>query len=563
MKPCQKTLDVGWSVSESHGPMIFCLMIALIFSCAFLRGADDLPNILLVMTDDQNCDTIGCYGRNPHAFSPNVDRLAKEGVLFQNAFANAPQCATSRISMISGKYCHHIGVYNFDSTHDDTAFYKPALPSVLFHEKAYWKGLVGKSHINFLFKEHYENGVRKFDLWDATYDKSRNAPDRDFYIYSTDANGKRSIKVNEEPGDDEKYGVVRAYSFTHPTEKNIIVAGHSDRGRGKTMDDFILKDFRTMLDMRLSSRDRRPSFIDLSFVFPHTPVLPPEDVARKFEKLNFDVPTFSDEERESIRSLSPQMASLIQNLKTHDMKPEDKLKVLQDYYAFSAYGDELVGKALDEFKVFSEKQERPWLIIFTSDQGWHVHEHGMCGKFTMYDETVRTPLIIASSDGKSFPPGTKYDGLVELVDLVPTILVAAGIDPEKYRSNFDGVPLQDLISGNLPGKDHILCETGHAFGHRALYRTREWAFSMKTRPEDSVPGEDMGWAGRQPAEALDMMLFNTNSDSEEKRNLAYQPEYRKIRDELRAKLEAEIFGPDRVEYDWNKHPLDTKKYWGK
>jgi len=515
------------------------------------------------MTDDQNCDTIACYGRNPHALSPNVDRLAKEGVLFQNAFANAAQCATSRISLISGKYCHHIGVYNFDKTHDDTDFYKPALPSILFEEKGYWKGLVGKTHIQFLYKEHYENGVRHYDLWDRTYDISRDSKDRDFFIYSTDAAGKTHIEINEEPKDDKQYGVIRAYTFTHPTEKNIIVAGYSDRGRGKTKDDFILKDFRTMLETRLGAQDKRPNFFDLSFVFPHTPILPPEDVAREFEKINFDVPTFSEEERESIRTLTPQMWGLIQNLKTYDMRPEDKLRILQDYYAFSAYGDELVGKAIDDFKAFCEKQGRPWMIIFTSDQGWHLHEHGICGKFTMYDETVRTPLVIASSDKKAFPPGMKYEGLVELVDLAPTILQASGIDPKKYEGNFDGVPLQDLISGQRPKKERIVCETGHVFGHWALYRTDKWAFSMKTRPKDLVYGEDMDWAKRQPPEELDLMLFDIKGDPEERRNLAYLPEYKAIRDELRAKLQAEVLGPDRVEYDWNAHPLDTKKWWRK
>lgn len=551
--------------STCRGTMrsLFAFM-ALTASHSF--GADVLPNILLIMSDDQNVDTIACYGRNSHAVSPNVDRLAKEGVLFENAFANAPQCATSRFSIISGKYCHHNGVYNFDNTHDDTGFYKPALPTVLFDEKGYWKGLVGKSHINFLFKEHYENGARKFDLWDTTYDKSRNISDRDFYIYSTDASGKKSIKVNEEPKDDKEYGVIRAYSFTHPTEKNIVVAGHSDRGRGKTMDDFILKDFRTMLEMRLNARDNRPNFIDLSFVFPHTPILPPEDVAKEFEKIRFDVPTFLQEEQESIRGLTPQMWGLIQNLKSYDMKPEDKLKVLQDYYAFSAYGDELVGQAVNDFKVFCKNQQRPWLIIFTSDQGWHLHEHGLLGKFTMYEQSVRVPLIVSSSDEKTFPPGTRYNGLVELVDLAPTILKAAGIDSQtnqECEDNFDGVPLQDMISGKRPPKDRIICETGHVFGHWALYRTDRWAFSMKTRPKDLVWGQDMEWAKRQPDADLDMMLFDMKSDPGQKQNLAYNPEYREIRDGLKAKLVTETLGADRVEYDWNAHPLNTKKYWGK
>jgi len=531
------------------------LAVALFFTAAHLFGED--PNILLIMTDDQNSKTLACYGRNPHAVSPNVDRLAKEGVLFENAFVPSPQCATSRRAVMAGKYCHHVGVYNFDRTHDDTAFYKPDLPTVLFDEKDYWKALVGKDHIFFRNKERYEHGQKENGLWNITLEKARNMPDRDFYIYSTGADGKQVIKINEEPPDDKKFGVIRAYTMTHPTEKSMVLAGYSDRGRDRTMDDFILKDFRSILELRQNAGDSRPNFFDLSFVFPHTPILPPEDVAREFEKISFEIPDFSKDELADIRSHDPQMADLINNLKTYEMSPEEKRKTIQHYYAYNAYGDELVGKAVADFKAFCEQQKRPWMIIFTSDNGWHLHEHGIAGKFTMYDESVRVPLIVATSDQKAFPPGTRYRGMVELTDIAPTILKFAGVDPnqKKYRENFDGVPLQDLVSGKLPEKDHIICETGHVFGHWALYRTGDWAFSMKTRPKDLVYGKDMDWAKRQPAEELDMMLFNEKSDPGEKQNLAYQPDYGKIRDELRAKLEAEVLGPDRVEYDWNSHPL--------
>lgn len=537
-----------------------CLMIAVAMSLFSFAAAKEKPNILLILSDDQSCDTVACYGRSPHAVSPNIDRLAEEGVLFEHAFANTPQCATSRLSLIMGKYCHHIGVYNFDKMHDDTEFYKPAFPTVLFDEQDYWNGIAGKDHTFFRFKDgKVKHGTKVPRFWEAAQRKSRNAPDRDFYIYTKDANGKTRIKRNVEPPpeEDDQYGILRAYTFMHPREKKIILAGYSDRGRGETMDDYILKDYRGMLAGRLAKDDGRPSFVDLSFVFPHTPVLPPEEVAKKFEKINLDVPEFSKEELESIKEHNPQMMGLIQKLKSYEMTHDEKLKTLQHYYAFCEYGDELVGKAVDDFKVFCEKQDRPWMIIYTSDQGWQMHEHGICGKFTMYDESVRVPMIIASSDTKAFPPGTRYSGMVELVDLAPTILTACGIDPhaKAHRENFDGIPLQELVSGKLPEKKYILCETGHVFGHWALYRTKEWAFSMKTRPKDLVYGEDMDWARRQSAEELDMMLFNLKNDPDEKRNLAVHPEYQQIRDEFRQKLEADVLGSDRIEYDWKNHPI--------
>ncbi len=137
-------------------------------SRSFGTASDVLLNILLVMSDDQNIDTISCYGRNSHAVSPNVDRLAKEGLFFENALQYAIRC----FAIISGKCCHHNGVYNFN---DNAGLCKRLFPWFCSMKRSVGRGWL--------------------------------------------ANCKR----------------------------NIIVAAHSDRGRGKTMDDFIPKDFRAML----------------------------------------------------------------------------------------------------------------------------------------------------------------------------------------------------------------------------------------------------------------------------------------------------------------------------
>jgi arylsulfatase A-like enzyme len=519
------------------------------------------PNILLILTDDQNADTVAAYGRNPNAESPAIDKLADEGVLFENAFVNTPQCVTSRISLAMGKYPHHVASYDFSKIHSDTDFYKPPFYRVLFEERDYFNALVGKDHTYFRYKDGIVKHGRKYPrIWEAALRKSRDAPDRDFYPRRKDEDGVVRITRNIEPDpeDDDKYGVLRGYTNEHPTQRLNIWAGYSDRGWGETQDDYILKDFRTIVAERLAADDGRPTFMNLSFVFPHTPILPPEEIARRFEEKDFEIPGFSARELEHIREHVPQMAEFIRLMKSYDMTDAEKEKVLQHIYAYAAYGHILAGEAIEEWKAFSEAQGRPWLIVFTSDHGWHIHEHGIATKFTMYDESVRTPLIIASSDKDAFPPMTRYEGLVEFVDLAPTFLKAAGIDPYDpvYADNFDGVPLQDLVSGEQPPKERILCETGHGvIGWRALYRTERWAFSMKHRPDDMVLGEDMQWATRQSPETLQMMLFDLENDPEEKHNLAYDPRYEAVRDELRAKLEAEILGPTRREFDWKANPL--------
>jgi arylsulfatase A-like enzyme len=179
----------------------------------------------------------------------------------------------------------------------------------------------------------------------------------------------------------------------------------------------------------------------------------------------------------------------------------------------------------------------------------------MTEKFTMYGESVRIPLIVASSNKSRFPPGTVYDGLVELVDIAPTILGFCGENLSDPRYIYlDGHDLAGLLGGRIPERHEVLVQSSHVCGHRALLRTKEWAFSMRTRPPDDEFqfGENYAWASRAPDAALEMTLFDLHNDPKELHNLADSPEHKDIRYRLRNRLQERVLGPDRVEYPWHK-----------
>ena len=172
-------------------------------------------------------------------------------------------------------------------------------------------------------------------------------------------------------------------------------------------------------------------------------------------------------------------------------------------------------------------------------------------KFTFYDDSVRVPLIAASSDGR-LPRGKVCDDFVELVDLAPTVLGAAGVKLPKYRAGRD---LTDTAHGRTKPHAETISEK-LTYGRRAMLRTKRWSFEMQVSPDPRtgrrLKSEEMDWAAKSPLSDLDVSLFDRKNDPAERRNLGSDPEHRKICEELRERLAARIFPPDRVEYNWYK-----------
>jgi len=547
-----------------------CLLLETGGACA--AGKPVKPNVLLILSDDQRLDTVGCYGLNPHAESPALDRLAAVGVRFNQAYCSAPQCATSRNSIASGQYPHHNGIYGFEKHHAWHDSFRPFWWAQLKHQQGHRTALVGKEHL--LYKWHWRplpgqrvsSYLRQYEmhpremLWDDFVPNWRYRTDVADPIVRYDLVGGK-WKITETylvpESEDARLGIVRAYRRLRPEIAGVILAGYNERQAGDLLDDWTLRDFKTLLVNHATDsdyNDSAPLAVELGFKFPHTPVTPPREIAQRFEKFDFAIPEFTAREKAEILA-APQMKELFYSLRSDGMTDAEIKKMIAHHFAFCAYGDALVGQAADAFIAFSEQQNRPWLIIFTSDQGVHLHEHGMNEKFTMYSESVRVPFIVASSDKDRFPPGTVHDGFVELVDIAPTILGFCGENLSDPRYDYlDGHDLAGLLGGRIPERHEVLVQTSHVCGHRALLRTKEWAFSMRTRPPDDEFrfGENYAWASRAPDAALEMTLFDLCNDPKELHNLAGSPEHKEVRDRMRKRLQERVLGPDRVEYPWHK-----------
>lgn len=296
-------------------------------------------------------------------------------------------------------------------------------------------------------------------------------------------------------------------------------------------------------------------FINLGFHLPHTPVLPPKSYRDEFKNRPYKIPKFDSDE---LAAMPEQMLELYHESKTDMMKPEEKLQAIRDYYAFTAYGDALIGDAVEEFKAYSEKTGRPWLIVFTvGDHGWHLGEQGIMAKFGPWKQSVNGAVVVVSSDKEKWQPGKVVHDLVEFVDFAPTFIAAAGSNTADEEFEYlDGYNLAEVLVNPDLKRDYILGEMNLVGGHRAYLRTKDFAFSMRTRDRRIVAAapllnDDIRWALTTEPKKAHLALYDLRVDPLERRNVAATVKYRALAEWFRQKLGNIVLGDGRVEMDWS------------
>ncbi|MBI4976370.1 MAG: sulfatase-like hydrolase/transferase [Spirochaetes bacterium] len=491
------------------------------------------PNILWIITDEHRYDTIRAYGKNSWVQSPSLDALAAEGTVFTEAYCQSPLCVASRMSMLTGRYPHNTGVYAFENSHPDIDGAVPFFTELL-HKGGYDVVNFGKEHHNRVVskKAPYDPTGKWFNYLNAFPTKDITPIKR--YGIQEEANPSALIKGADREGE---LGVLRRYL----TDKKLIIGGTNPVSAEETLSATL--NSRAMEYLSTEAPKDKPLFLRMSYIYPHTPVLPPKPYDTLYDPKKIPLPEVSEDE---INGFGVQTKQAYSNLRVHGMKEDEIRKLRADYYGLAAYADYEIGRIIDAFKAYSGK--RPWLILFTTDHGNMLGEHGMQEKFTFFDESVHVPLIVASSDGR-IPRGKKCASFAELVDLAPTFLAAAGV---ALPNHLDGKDLADIARGTAE-RNEVISEK-KTYGHRAMLRTKEWSFEMQVGKEPLkgpvLKPADIAWMGTASLAELDVSLFDRTKDPREVRDLGRLPEYQKTCDELRKRLYARIMTEGRIEYDW-------------
>ncbi|QBG46841.1 sulfatase [Verrucomicrobia bacterium S94] len=588
------------------------IMICVILGAFAVQGyaKPAKPNVLWILTDDHRYDSIRAFNKmltgeemSPLGYveSPQTDRLAEMGTTFINTYCQAQGCAPSRASMHYGRYPFRSGVYEFEYHNNNAEHWKPSLPEQMA-TLGYQTFHVGKLGVR--QKTITGNGTKKAPLYQIDVDfktmakdgltgwgkdwffefegKKINPPLQNVRFFVTPegrfeyASLELEKRFPEYAGSAEatmkKYDLLRHYNAKKPKrpDSGSILSGVSSQPAGKTRDGW----YTTVFGQYLKNENKtfhvgsqtvqgvdpsKPLFTHLGYDFPHTPVLPPADYRARFRKHMYKVP---ETNRKEFESMPKQLQKAVTMGASDHFTDAEKQAMIQDYYAFCAYGDSLVGRAVDDFIAYSEKHEQPWMIVYVcGDHGWKLNDHGSVSKFTPWDIDSHNPIIVVSSDKKKFPAGKVVREFMEFVDIAPTCLAAAGADLKNDRFDYlDGYNLADMVSGRIPPRDYVIGESHAVTGPRAFIRTKEYVFSMQTRP-DKKRGSNMDWARTASWKELDPALYHMVSDPGELNNLAHNPEYRAIAETMQQKLLNIVLGDNRIEVDWGgPKALGTKVY---
>jgi arylsulfatase len=370
------------------------------------------PNVLLISTDQQRYDSLGCYGSRA-ANTPNLDRLAAEGALFERCYVNNPICTPSRASMLTGKTLPGHGVYQLNDRlpADEVLFTKR------LQDAGYTTALFGKLHVSGKICEaegrHPNDG---FDILEWCLEPSLQMEcECQAYAQWLEANHpewharllaeRRNLK-----------GIPPECHMTHWAAERTI--------------DF------------LASRDgSEPFFCMMSIFDPHNPYDDyPDGAERAIDSDAIEKPVVrpngfddipSDIRREHLNSVMGGF-SRFSEADIHTMR--------LGYHASVAFADREIGRVLDVLE--SSGMAEDTLVIFTSDHGDMLGDHGLLVKGAFfYDACTRVPLLMRWPS--RIPAGTRAAGLVQLHDIAATVLSAAGLSAES-------------ISGAMPDSRDIL-----------------------------------------------------------------------------------------------------------
>lgn len=441
------------------------------------------PNIIMLLADDQRWDTLGCMG-NEIIQTPNVDRLAAEGVVFDNVFVTTSICMTNRACIFTGQYASRHGVIDFRTNFTDEQLAK-TYPGQL-KEAGYHLGFIGKWGV----------GKPPEDLFD--YNKgwpgqNRYFPDPDdLSVHLTSQMGSQAIEFLDGAPDDRPFCL--SFSFKAP---------HVQDGDPNKKTGMFRPEIRALYDEFPGGFLHDPQLEGLydDVVFPPPPLSEPAF----FESLpDYFKPT-ETRKRWQWRFATPEMYQ----------------RSMKAYYALITGIDQVVGRIVERLE--DEGVLDNTIILYHGDNGFYLGERGFAGKWYAHEPSLRVPLVVYDPRLPQSCQGTRRDQMVLSIDLAPTMLEMAGVAPPREMQGKNLVP---VLKGKDPEwRDEFFYEHMFDIGER-IPRSR------------AVRGERYKYIRYLVDHPRNEELYDLKEDPHEAHNLVDDPRHADLLQEMRAKLEA-------------------------
>lgn len=401
------------------------------------------PNIIYIMSDDHDADAISAYNKNLIQ-TPNIDRIANEGVKLTNAFVGNSICAPSRATLLTGQHSHKNGVINNRNRFDSSRLTMPKL----LQQAGYQTAVIGKWHLH-----SYPTG---FDYWKIV-------PGQGLYVnprmiemsgdtitlegYATDVITDETIKWLEERDQSKPFVLLLHHKAPHryffpnlkylkeyhvkkfpePTTLYVDTINKGTAWHIQTMS--ILRDMELCSDLK----------VDPSYLMDIPEYKPDSTQIIYYNAIFRRVP---EEQRKEYREIYAERGKLLRKLKPtgNELLKYKYQWYMQDYLACVASIDENVGRILDYLD--QKKLSENTAVIYTSDQGFYIGENGWFDKRFAYDVSMNTPFLM-KWPGK-IKPGSINNSLTQNIDNAPTILDIAGVTIPEWMQ---GLSLKPILSG--------------------------------------------------------------------------------------------------------------------
>jgi arylsulfatase A-like enzyme len=460
------------------------------------------PNILFLFADDLTCQAISAYGEKRRLLeTPNMDRIAREGMRFDRCLVTNSICGPSRATILTGKYSHLNGFYNNSNCRFDGS--QQTFPK-LMQAAGYQTAIIGKWHL--------QSQPTGFDHWQILPGQGiyynppmiENGERKKLTGYTTDLIGDLSIEWLKNRDKSKPFMLMSQHKAPHrewaPAPRHLGWDGDRDYPEPKTLfDDFAgrskaVGDHDMGLERTFSDRDAKL-------------VPPPYLNEQQLQAWN----AYYEPRNKAFREA---------NLKGKDLVHWRYNRYMHDYLGCVKAVDENIGRLLEFLE--QEGLADDTIVVCTSDQGFFLGEHGWFDKRWIFEESLRTPLVVR------WPKATKSasvcNKIVSLIDFAPTFLDAAGVD---VPADMQGRSLLPILRGETPAD----------WRTSLYYHYYEYPVPHRVRPHYGVITDRFKLVHYYKPDVDDWELLDREKDPLEVKNFYNDPAYAETVKELHAEID--------------------------
>lgn len=453
-------------------------------------SAQEKPNVLFIAIDDLN-DWSGCQQNFPNVQTPNIDRLASSGILFNNAHCQAPLCGPSRASIMTGLLPSTTGIYAMidddkikecNETTNEVIF----LPDY-FEQFGYKTMGIGK-----LF--HLGDKAKCFQEYGGVYEMFGPKPQKRFK-YDPAWFGKPS-------GTSTDWGAYPVYDSLMPDDK-----------------------YANWAIERLKQKHDQPFFLAVGFIRPHVPWYVPQKWFDLFSVDQMKTPPFDPDDMNDISEFAKQVMD-VPPMPTTEWAIENNYwqEIVQAYLACMAFTDYQVGRVLDALE--NSEYKNNTIIVLWSDHGYHLGEKNRFAKHSLWRRATHVPLIFA---GPGIKVSQKSEIPAGLIDIYPTLAGLCKLPPNPKN---EGVDLFSILHDPVKAAQKCVITT-YGFKNHSVYWDDWHYIHYKDGSEE---------------------LYNLKNDSNEWENIASKDEYSEIKLKMKQKLpEVNLSNVPQSSYNINEY----------